>query len=244
MCANRTISGRVQLARRLLKPADTVMNTTPSKTIAAALALAAGLLGSSTSEASDHIDGLKTSVDQAADLTDLFAFTSPQDPSKLVLIMNAHTLALKETRFSNAVDYKFRIRPIDARTNAPTTDASKERSIVCTFSGGLPLVDAKQRGTCTFHLDDGDETIAFDTRSSQYSAGGEGAKNGIRVFAGVRSDPWFLDLAKTLKLNAGLKFGGPGTNGLNGQNILSIVVEVDKSRLPALLAVVAQTVRK
>jgi hypothetical protein len=48
-----------------------------------------------------------------------------------------------------------------------------------------------------------------------------------------------------LKINAGLPFGGPGVNGLYGQNILSIVVEVDKNRLPGpVLAVTAQTVRK
>ena len=56
-----------------------------------------------------------------------FAFTSPQNPDKLVLIMNVHAFAFSSSRFSNAVDYKFRIRPIDdAKTLAPSTDARRE----------------------------------------------------------------------------------------------------------------------
>lgn len=224
--------------------------TTNIKMRKSGLAAAAALLalGASprASEASDHIDGVKTTIDNAADLTDLFVFPSPQDPNKLVMIMNTHTLAFGGSRFSNAVEYKIRIRPIeDARAMQPSADPAKERTVVCSFSGGLPLVDARQRATCAFRLEDGAETVAFDTRSDAYAAGGAGTGSGIRVFAGVRSDPWFLDLAKTLKVNAGLPMVGPGVNGLHGQNVLSIVVEIDKRRLPgALLAVTAQTVRK
>ncbi len=205
--------------------------------------LAVILAGSHTSRASDHIDGLKTAVDNAADLTDLFTFTSPKDPSKLVLIMNVHGIAHSRSRFSNAVDYKFRIRPIEnARTLAPSQDLSKEKSIVCSFSGGIPLVDARQRATCRFE----NESIAFETRSGSFKAGGSGQQNGIKVFAGVRSDPWFLDLKRTLKFNYSQPVEQtPGINGLHGQNVLSIVVEIDKARLGGpMLAVTAQTVRK
>lgn len=214
--------------------------------LAAVVALVAMGASPRASDASDHIDGVKTTIDNAADLTDLFVFPSPQDPNKLVMIMNTHTLAFSGSRFSNAVDYKIRIRPIDdARTMRPSVDPAKERTVVCSFSGGLPLVDARQRATCTLKLEDGTETVAFETRSESYAAGGAGAGRGVRIFAGVRSDPWFLDLAKTLKVNAGLPMVGPGVNGLHGQNVLSIVVEIDKRRLPgSLLVVTAQTVRK
>jgi hypothetical protein len=215
----------------------------PLMVLAGALAL--GL--ASESRASDHIDGIKTSIDNSADLTDVFVFTSPKDAGRLVLIMNVHTLASGASRFSNAVDYRFRIRPIeDGKTLAPSKDATKERSIVCNFSGGLPLIDAKQRATCTLDLLSGKKTVSFDTRGDTYNAGGEGSGAGARIFAGVRSDPWFLDLVKTLKYNAGERLpNGAGLNGLFAQNVLSIVVEVDKTELPGpLLAVSAQTVRK
>ena len=99
------------------------------KVVAFALPLLAVLLGAPTpSQASDHADGLKTTLDLAADLTDLFTFTSPKNPDKLVMIMNVHGLANSTSRFSNAVDYKFRIRPIDdAKTLVPSADPAKER---------------------------------------------------------------------------------------------------------------------
>ena len=215
--------------------------------LTAAAATAVGSTSSKKSDASDHVDGVKTAIDIAADLTDVFAFTSPRDPNKVVLVMDAHGLAFSNSRFSNAVDYQFRIRPIaDARSLVPSSDASKEARVVCNFSGGIPLIDGEQRGTCAFHLVGGDETVTFSTRTGSYYAGGDGEKNGIKVFAGVRSDPWFLDLGKTIKLNDGKAIDpGGGADGLWGQNILSIVVEIDKSRLPGpLMAVTAQTVRK
>lgn len=214
----------------------------------AAFAFASITIGSSSpSQASDHIDGLKTALDNSADITDVFTFVSPNDPNKLVLIMNVHTLAIGGSKFSNAVDYKFRIRPIaNAQTLAPSTDPSKEQIISCSFSGGS-LFNSNQRATCTFLFgSDSRESITFDTRGPSFYAGGSGERNGIKVFAGVRSDPWFLDLGKTVKLNGGHQVSqGPGANGLWGQNILSIAIELDKDRLNGpLLAVTAQTVRK
>jgi hypothetical protein len=221
------------------------------KVVTFALPLLAVLLGAPTpSQASDHADGLKTTLDLAADLTDLFTFTSPKNPDKLVMIMNVHGLANSTSRFSNAVDYKFRIRPIDdAKTLVPSSDPAKEQSIVCSFTGGIAFIDGKQHATCIFNLGPSraPERISFETRASNYSAGGSSPEQGIaRVFAGVRSDPWFLDLGKTVAFDKGqhIQKAG-GSNGLHGHNILSIAVEIDKSKLNGpLLAVTAQTVRK
>ena len=217
-----------------------------------AVALAAVVVAGAgkKSRASDHIDGLKTALDNAADITDVFTFKSPTNPNKLVLIMNSHGVAFSTSRFSNAVDYKFRLRPIsDANTLAASDDPRSERSIVCNFSGGTFVINANQHATCTLNLEGGQrDVIEFDTRGSneEVRAGGMGEKNGTKIFAGVRSDPWFLDLAKTLKYNAGLPvLDVPGANGLHGQNVLSIVVEIDINKVPGpLLAVTGQTVRK
>ncbi|MDB4945065.1 MAG: putative secreted protein [Labilithrix sp.] len=219
-----------------------------TRALLAALPVLAALVASPrASEASDHVDGLATGIDIAADITDLFTFTSPERPDKLVLIMNVHQLALGRSRFSNAVDYTVRIRPIDdAATLAPSTDARREQRITCSFTGGMLLVDPRQHATCKLQLAGGSESIAFDTRTPDFEAGGMAEQNGTRVFAGVRSDPWFLDLKKILSANGGKKISPEGgKNGLSGWNVLSIVVEVDKSKLAGpLLAITAQTVRK
>lgn len=219
------------------------------KVLRFALPLLAVLIGAPTpSEASDHADGVKTTLDLAADLTDLFTFTSPKNPDKLVMIMNVHGLANRTSRFSNAVEYKFRIRPIDdAKNLTPSADPAKEQSVVCSFTGGIAFIDGKQHATCVFNLGGAPQTISFETRSPNYAAGGSSPENGVaRIFAGVRSDPWFLDLGKTVAFDKGTRVDrAGGSNGLHGMNVLSIVVEIDKSKLNGpLLAVTAQTVRK
>lgn len=208
--------------------------------------LAVVLAGPTMSNASDHVDGIKTGIDLAADITDLYSFASPRDPNKVVFVMNTHGLAWSGSRFSNAVDYKIRIRPVDPVTQKPRADG--EQSMVCTFTGGTFLINGNQRATCKLSFGNGsEETVVFDTRGGQgLQAGGIGQKNDIKIFAGVRSDTWFLDLGKTIKLNKGEAISnGPGSNGLQGHNVLSIVVEMDKRRLAApMVAVTAQTVRK
>ena len=224
------------------------MNRSTRRFLFACALAGSAIAGAARSDASDHIDGLKTALDNAADITDVFAFTSPADPSKLVVAMNVHGTAFSRSSFSNAVDYRIRLRPIvDAASLRASADDRDERSITCSFSGGTPILDAKQRATCVLDLVSGKQTIAFDTRGGDFRAGGQGWGNRARVFAGVRSDPWFLDLAKTLKYNAGLPVPKeePGLNGLLGQNVLSIVVEIDKDAAPGpLLAVAGQTIRR
>lgn len=148
------------------------------KTVAGLAVAAAAMATPNSSEASDHIDGLKTALDVPADITDLYTFTSPRDPNKLVMIMNVHGLAFSGSRFSNAVDYKFRIRPVDATTLAPSKDPHREQSVVCSFSGGFPVVDARQRATCKFDFGSSTESISFDTRGPGYKAGGSGTRTG------------------------------------------------------------------
>jgi hypothetical protein len=213
------------------------------------LPIIATLLASSPglSEASDHADGPKTVIDIAADLTDLYSFTRPDDPNKLVMILAVNGFAGKNSRFSDAVDYKFRIRPItDPKTLIPSSDPAAEQSIVCSFSGGLAFVDGKQRAVCTFNLKGGPKQISFDTRMPGFEAGGSVEQDGVRIFAGVRSDPWHADLAKIGAFDKGTKpTRANPKNGLEGRNVLGLVVEVDKSRLAGpLLAITAQTVRR
>jgi hypothetical protein len=206
------------------------------------------LAGPTTSRASDHVDGVKTAIDRGGDITDVYVFPSPQDANKVVFVMNTRSLATSMSRFSDAVDYKFRIRPIaDPAKLTPSTDASKEEVITCTFGGGMPFIQAKQRAKCKLDLARGSETVEFETRGAQgIRAGGIAQKGDIKVFAGARSDTWFLDLGKTIKVNKGERVANSsGSNGLQGTNVLSIVVEFDKSRLGnSLIAVTGQTVRK
>jgi len=60
-------------------------------------------------------------------------------------------------------------------------------------------------------------------------------RNGIKLFAGPRDDPFFFDLDQFHKVVAGQAsgFNNPGIDAFAGTNVLSIVVEVPKQLLHA-----------
>jgi hypothetical protein len=72
----------------------------------------------------------------------------------------------------------------------------------------------------------------------------EEAAKGVRVFAGLRSDPFFLDLPAFQQSVASgrLAFATPGHNSLAGFNVLGVVVEADLRSTTSVFAVVGETV--
>src|SRR6185437_7504951 len=83
---------------------------------------------------------------------------------------------------------------------------------------------------------------------------GGAATDDMRVFAGPRSDPFYFDLDKfNSTVTSGTPtFTDPGTNKLQGANVMSLVVEIDAAKAfgasdagtpNAILAVAAETNR-
>jgi hypothetical protein len=102
--------------------------------------------------------------------------------------------------------------------------AAPEQDGVCTIPGGAPL---------TFGV--------HDERGA--------AAHGVRVFAGVRWDPFIFDAPAALKTIATgqLAFTDPGSIYLDGKNVLSLVVEIDCARLlgdGGLFGVLAETLTR
>jgi hypothetical protein len=54
---------------------------------------------------SDHVDGPRSIGEPAADVTDLFAFTSPENPAHTVLAMCVFPSAGESAVFSNVIDH-------------------------------------------------------------------------------------------------------------------------------------------
>ena len=104
---------------------------------------------------SDHVDGPRQIGDPPADLTDLFAFTSPENPAHTVVAANVFPSAGVTAMFSNAVNHSIvirRIAPVGHVGNAAKFKPSdKEYRFSCRFSvlehgtGSKPV----QRGTLT-----------------------------------------------------------------------------------------------
>ena len=200
---------------------------------------------------SDHISGPRALADPIADITDVYAFPSPQSPERLVLVLNTLPMAKPSDLFSAGLLYRFRLRAL----TPPAGDASgwgfvpgaEEVVLDCVFDPPEHVSDPitgqpahEQHGTCvtprgeqvSFRVDDGDGGMA----------------PGIRVFAGIRWDPFIMDARAALATIATRKlaFTDAGSIFLDGKNVLSIVVELDLDALPdwTLVGVVAETLTR
>jgi hypothetical protein len=183
-------------------------------------------------------------AEPAADITDLYAFPSPEHPGRLVLVLNTLPFAPPSATFSDGLIYRFRVRPLALNAReAPLPFAADGEEIVidCVFSAPVDGHGANgpaQDGTCRLP--------AGETVPARVNDEHGGQARGVRVFAGPRWDPFILDAPAALKTIATgqLAFTDPGAIYLDGKNILSLVVEVDCARLlgdGALFAVVAET---
>jgi hypothetical protein len=198
---------------------------------------------------SDHFSGPRAIAGPSGDICDVYAFPSPERPERLVLVMTVMPMAKPDASFSDAIAYRFRIRPLTIDKNKRAFPfGPEETEVAYSFRFGEPGPGARgaaraQEGQCT---SPSGETIRFRVHDE---AGGRG--EGLRVFAGLRSDPFFIDLAafqETLRTGRiSFKPEGSAQNIADGFNALSVVVEVDSKRLPRnggppLLGVVAETV--
>ena len=188
---------------------------------------------------SDHIDGPRQIGDPSADLTDLFAFTSPENPSRTLLAANVFPTCGVEAIFSNAIDHSIVVRRakvtgVSDATKFGTSDP--EIRFTCRFDAlerGAADQKPIQRGTCT--LPDG-QTLQFITNDEKGASTPDGA---FRIFAGLRSDPFIL---------AWILIGGMRKfqNLLLNDNVLCIAIEFDTQRVldpdkGSLFAAIAET---
>jgi hypothetical protein len=187
----------------------------------------------SVGRASDHLDGTRVTADPQGDIADVFAFTSPEDPSHVVLAMTVTPFATDASTFAPQVDYAFRVQRVDALS--PLTLDGVALDVVCTFDSGAP-----QTVTCTGPA---------GLHASAPVGGGGSAPGPMRVFAGLRSDPAFFDRQGALATVATGVASFSGHNAFAGANVLAIVVEMESAAFvdaggPPVLAVAAETVRR
>jgi hypothetical protein len=196
---------------------------------------------------SHHISGPRAAAEPIADITDLYAFPSPDHPGRVVLVLNTLPFAPPSAAFSDGLIYRFRLRPLTANAQqdgAPFAADSEEIVIDCVFSapaGGDGANGPEQAGTCV--------TPAGETVLVRVNDEHGGQAHGVRVFAGPRWDPFIMDAPAALKTIATgkLAFTDLSAIYLDGKNVLSLVVEVDRAVLPGdaeLLGVVAETLTR
>jgi Polyketide cyclase / dehydrase and lipid transport/Domain of unknown function (DUF4331) len=188
---------------------------------------------------SDHIDGPRQIGDPSADLTDLFAFTSPENTARTVLAANVFPTCGPDAIFSNAIDHSIvvrRARVLGLGDSARFETSDPEIRFSVRFDaleknsqGRKPI----QRGTCTFPDGQKLRIVVNDEKGASTPDGT------YRVFAGLRSDPfilaWILPEFK------------PFQNLLLNDNVLCIVIEFNTRRVldpekGSLFGIIAETV--
>ena len=63
---------------------------------------------------SDHISGPRALAEPIADITDVYAFPSPERLGHLVLVLNTLPFAPPSALLSDGLVYRFRLRPLTA----------------------------------------------------------------------------------------------------------------------------------
>ncbi len=185
---------------------------------------------------SDHISGPRAIAAPVTDITDVYAFPSPENPRHLVLILNVFPYAGPSALFSDAVIYRLRVRSASIATDRRAFAVGSDEFVFdCTFD--VPA-QGVQQGRCT--MPNG-KTVPFRVNDEN-----GGNAQGVHVFAGQRSDPFFLDgpmAAKTLATRQ-LAFKQVGSDRLYGKNVLGIVLRMEWATLlkgGPMFAVVGET---
>ena len=166
------------------------------KPLAAAItlsaALAVWLAPPTASVASNHIDSPLTTQDRGANITDHWAFLDPNDNSKIVLVLGTQGFIISGEHFGMDIfdphqRYRWEIEN--------TGDAIPDKYIDVYYSPGVGHLTAQ---TATIVLPNGHRftaptTIAVQTPQPNPPVVKTDSATGVRFFAGVMDDPFFLD---------------------------------------------------
>ncbi len=196
--------------------------------------------------ASDHDDGETEIKGRNLNLTDLYVFReSDQNPTaspgNLVFIMNSNprSLARQQYYFSTRARYEFKVSQVDNNNATPTgkadvtlrfefdpPDASNQQEFTVTAIKNGRTMTAKGQTT----------PISDEPLVNNVSLG----NSSLKVFAGLREDPFFFDVEQFFRVRAGALGIGPAVgfrspsaalDFARGYNVNAIALQVPISFL-------------
>jgi hypothetical protein len=132
-----------------------------------------------TLEAADHRDGAAVKMDPSTDINDVFAWMSA-DGATVYLAMTVFPLATSGAKFSNTAKYVFHLDS-SAGYGMPPTNVN----VICTF-------DANQKASCW--AVNGSTALDYVTGDASATEGFASMSGKLKVFAGLRDDPFFFNL--------------------------------------------------
>ena len=178
-----------------------------ASTLAAMTTVAVGALGA------DHIDAPATTADPAADITDLYAWMS-SDGKKVEIALDVSPFATSASKFSDAVQYVVHVNG-SAGYGKPQT----ETTVICQFatSGSIECWVG------------GNEYVSGDASKTSGITSSSGK---VRVFAGLRNDPFFFNLdgfkhtVATVEAATGLTADAAGCPNVDAATSAALVGEL------------------
>ncbi len=181
------------------------------------LALAFQLTTPPRSNASDHIDGPQLAHDHASDINDMYLFLNPNDNTRVVLIMTINPFLISSEIIGQAIfDHNLRYR-FEIENNG---DAQPDLFIDVSFTRGVGRETAPQTATITLPGRQSSSPILLPNQNPGFFPRGRtftaptnipsqgddvddieppalnvttDSVSGVRFFAGITDDPFFLD---------------------------------------------------
>lgn len=205
--------------------------------------------------AADHADGSNVKNEPIADIADFFIFSrlDEQEKKRLSLILAVYPDVPDNTLFSDAVNYRFRLRPIVGFQHRPfkANVADQEYRVDCQVSGtDQQTLDCELKEIQSNNL----STVLDRTQVKVNDLSG-GSNPDFKIFAGPRADQLFTDRAR-VRMPVWYDMGfneihpdgtpeWPGVNSDDQKNVLNIVVDLDIEKYiksgPSLFAAVSET---
>jgi len=180
--------------------------------------------------ASDHGDAPAVSA-KPTDITDIYAFQSPENANDMVFIGNVQGLltpaATGKATFDPNTMIEFNIDN--------TGDNIEDLVIQCVPTNGKMYIYGPVKPVQPGLTSKISGNAAVIAEITPYVAATPSitSKNGMKVFAGPRDDPFFFDVGQYVKFVSGeaTGFNNPGTDALAGTNVMSVVLQLPKSSL-------------
>ncbi len=173
--------------------------------------------------AADHGDPPSLVSDQQYDISDIYAFRSPEDTNNIVFYCGLENFLTPGQNPGFNANSMLEIN-IDTDNNN-----IEDLVIQCIYENNMITVYGpvapSQTGTTS--------TLMSTALKTQGNLSTVISANGMKVYAGLRDDPFFFDLNQFGMIIAGTatQFNDPGTDTFAGTNVLATIIEVPKSML-------------
>lgn len=211
-----------------------------------ALALGGGSVLVTQLVGSDHQDTPEVEISPRMDINDVYAFPGSND-DRIVLVMNTSSPLTPAQSMSATFDEDL-LYQIKVDNDG---DAVEDLVLQFTFEGSGSNQQIRIRGPVS-PTQSGMLNSVVDAQPVLEGPINEvlGSSSGLQVFAGVRDDPFFIDLERFFRIVPDRKpstgplseipanptescFRDPGVDYVSGFNTLAIVVELPESQLLA-----------